>query len=214
MPSVRFRFLLAEGKGFEPLWAGAQTVFKTASLWPLRYPSVYELPLGRYHRIFNFFRNIFRNAVFGCFRSARKVSVYKAFLRFCVCNARKFSRLVPFPQYSRNARPAQQGFISPDWGDTLASKTHRVFSTSLTRYDRFDNPPYMNCRQADIIGYSIFLEMRFSITFGVSEKPAFARLMRVFATVVLANFQDLPSHQMLGHFPIIIHFLAFVKSKT
>ena len=24
--------VLAEGKGFEPLWAGAQTVFKTASL--------------------------------------------------------------------------------------------------------------------------------------------------------------------------------------
>ena len=45
-----------------------------------------------YHRIFNFFRNIFRNAIFDCFRSARKVSVYKAFLRFCVCIARKFSR--------------------------------------------------------------------------------------------------------------------------
>ena len=46
----------------------------------------------RNHRIFNFFRNIFRNAVFSCFRSARKVSVYKAFLRFCDLCARKFSR--------------------------------------------------------------------------------------------------------------------------
>ena len=92
---------LYDGKCRKPLilqgfWGNKRNsyarVFKTASLWPLRYPSVYELPLGRYHRIFNFFRNIFRNAVFGCFRSARKVSVYKAFLRFCVCYARKFSR--------------------------------------------------------------------------------------------------------------------------
>ena len=45
----------------------------------------------RFHRIFNFFRNIFRNAIFDCFRSARKVSVYKAFWPFCVCIARKFS---------------------------------------------------------------------------------------------------------------------------
>ena len=89
---------MAEGKGFEPLWAWAQTVFKTASLWPLRYPSVYELPLGRFHRIFNFFRNIFRNAVFGCFRSARKVSVYKAFWPFCDLCARKFSKP---PRYDR-----------------------------------------------------------------------------------------------------------------
>ena len=27
-----FKAFMAEGKGFEPLWAGAQTVFKTASL--------------------------------------------------------------------------------------------------------------------------------------------------------------------------------------
>ena len=33
-------FFMAEGKGFEPLWSCPQTVFKTASLWPLRYPSV------------------------------------------------------------------------------------------------------------------------------------------------------------------------------
>ena len=35
-------FHLAERKGFEPLWGCPQTVFKTASLWPLRYLSVYE----------------------------------------------------------------------------------------------------------------------------------------------------------------------------
>ena len=155
MFAVISRFV-AEGKGFEPLWAWAQTVFKTASLWPLRYPSVNMMqqrasylrslvrcgsmslliestshtPLGdrqarlsgaecgylrsrrtiplmhtvHYHRIFNFFRNIFRNALLWCFGSARKVSVYKAFLRFCDRYARKFSR--------------------------------------PPRYDRFDNPPY------------------------------------------------------------------------
>ena len=62
------------------------------------------------------------------------------------------------------------------------------------RYDHFDIPPYMNCRQADIIGYSIFLEifleMLFSIAFGVPEKSVFTRLFCVFATVMLANFQD------------------------
>ena len=40
-----------------------------------------------------FFRNIFRNAIFGCFRSARKVSVYKAFWAFCDRCACKFSSL-------------------------------------------------------------------------------------------------------------------------
>ena len=62
------------------------------------------------------------------------------------------------------------------------------------RYDRFDNPPYMNCRQADVIGYSIFLEifleMLFSVAFGVPEKSVFTRLFELFATVMLANFQD------------------------
>ncbi len=62
------------------------------------------------------------------------------------------------------------------------------------RYDHFDIPPYMNCRQAEIIGYSIFLEifleMLFSVAFGVPEKSVFTRLFRVFATVMLANFQD------------------------
>ena len=32
-------WLQAERKGFEPLWRCRQTVFKTASLWPLRYRS-------------------------------------------------------------------------------------------------------------------------------------------------------------------------------
>ena len=92
---------------------------------------------------YSIFLEIFLEMLFSvAFGSARKVSVYKAFLRFCDRYARKFSRPVPFPQYSRNARLAQQVFISPYCGDTLASKTHRVFSTSLTRYDRFDMPPY------------------------------------------------------------------------
>ena len=62
------------------------------------------------------------------------------------------------------------------------------------RYDHFDIPPYMNCRVADFIGYSIFLEifleMLFSVAFGVPEKSVFTRLFRVFATDMLANFQD------------------------
>ena len=62
------------------------------------------------------------------------------------------------------------------------------------RYDRFDNPPYMNCRSADFIGYSIFLEIfleiLFSVAFGVPEKSVFTRLFFVFATDMLANFQD------------------------
>ena len=52
----------------------------------------------------------------------------------------------------------------------------------------------MNCRQADIIGYSIFLEifleMLFSVAFGVPEKSVFTRLFCIFATNMLANFQD------------------------
>ena len=71
-----------------PLWQG---VFKTASLWPLRYLSIYELPYGRFHRIFNCFRNSFRNALLCCFRSAEKVRCCKAFQHFCVCSNRKFS---------------------------------------------------------------------------------------------------------------------------
>jgi len=52
----------------------------------------------------------------------------------------------------------------------------------------------MNCRVADFIGYSIFLEifleMLFLIAFGVPEKSAFTRLFCIFATAMLANFQD------------------------
>ena len=62
------------------------------------------------------------------------------------------------------------------------------------RYDRFDNPPYMNCRSADIIGYSIFLEifleMRFCDASEVPEKSVLTRLFDLFATAMLANFQD------------------------
>ena len=62
------------------------------------------------------------------------------------------------------------------------------------RYDRFDTSPYMNCRQADFIGYSIvleiLLEMRFCAAVEVPKKSGVARLFTVFATAVLANFQD------------------------
>ena len=51
-PKVRFiekptsrnlSVFLAERVGFEPTWAFTQTVFKTASLWPLRYLSEYSV---------------------------------------------------------------------------------------------------------------------------------------------------------------------------
>ena len=52
----------------------------------------------------------------------------------------------------------------------------------------------MNCRQADFSRYSIvleiLLEMRFCAVFGVTKKSGVARLFKVFATAVLANFQD------------------------
>ena len=61
------------------------------------------------------------------------------------------------------------------------------------RCDRFDTSPYMNCRQADFIRYSIvleiLLEMRFGATVGVPKKSGVARLFCVFAIAVLANFQ-------------------------
>ena len=61
----------------------------------------------------------------------------------------------------------------------------------------------MNCRQADFIGYSIvleiLLEMRFCAVFGVPKKSGVARLFKVFATDMLANFQ--------AHFvPVTPHF--------
>ena len=52
----------------------------------------------------------------------------------------------------------------------------------------------MNCRMADFIRYSIvleiLLEMRFCAVFGVLKKSGVARLFQIFATAVLANFQD------------------------
>ena len=52
----------------------------------------------------------------------------------------------------------------------------------------------MNCRQADFIRYSIvleiLLEMRFCAVFWVPKKSVVTRLFKVFATAVLANFQD------------------------
>jgi len=68
----------------------------------------------------------------------------------------------------------------------------------------------MNCRQADIIGYSIFLEMRFLIAFGVPEKSVFTRLFRVFATCVLANFQD----RLVMTTSISLRVFNFIKNRN
>ena len=74
----------------------------------------------------------------------------------------------------------------------------------------------MNCRQADFIGYSIFLEifleMLFLIAFGVTEKSVFTRLFCVFATAMLANFQDrlvMTASITLRVCYLIVFFLAF-----
>jgi hypothetical protein len=86
----------------------------------------------------------------------------------------------------------------------------------------------MNCRVADFIGYSIFLEifleMRFLIAFGVPEKSVFTRLFCVFASALLANFQDrlvMTASWLIGvaditlrmnlYLPILPHSSAFVK---
>ena len=91
------------------------------------------------------------------------------------------------------------------------------------RYDRFDNPPYMNCRMADFIGYSIFLEifleMRFCDVSEVPEKSVLTRLFCVFATDMLANFQDSLVMtasiclRVLGYSTTDIHFCQAFISK-
>ena len=52
----------------------------------------------------------------------------------------------------------------------------------------------MNCQKADIISYSIvleiLLEMRFYAAFGVLNKSGVTRLFPIFASVPIANFQD------------------------
>ena len=74
----------------------------------------------------------------------------------------------------------------------------------------------MNCRQADFIGYSIFLEifleMLFSVAFGVPEMPVFTRLFEIFASAMLANFQDrlvMTASITLRVCYLIVFFLAF-----
>ena len=74
----------------------------------------------------------------------------------------------------------------------------------------------MNCRVADFIGYSIFLEMflemRLCDVSEVPEKSVFTRLFCVFATVVLANFQDrlvMTASITLRVCYLIVFFLAF-----
>ena len=47
-----------------------------------------------------------------------------------------------------------------------------------------------NCLSTEIIRYSIVLEMCFCAAVGVPKKSGVARLFKVFATAVLANFQD------------------------
>lgn len=80
-----------------------------------------------------------------------------------------------------------EGF-EPPW-----AFTPKLFSRQ-PRYDRFDMPPYMNCRKADFIGYSIvleiLLEMRFGAAFGVPKKSGVTRLFPIFASARIANFQD------------------------
>ena len=72
----------------------------------------------------------------------------------------------------------------------------------------------MNCRVADFIGYSIFLEifleMRFLVAFEVPEKSVFTRLFCVFATAMLANFQD----RLVMTTSITLRRLSFAKDSA
>ena len=126
------------------------TNFKTASLWPLRYPSVYELPLGRYHRIIKFFRNIFRNAVFGFFRSARKASVYKAFWPFCDLSTRKFSRP---PRYDHFDIPPNEMRRGLRCGSITAGERIHFATYAIRR----NIPPYIWKAEKLYICYSILI---------------------------------------------------------
>ena len=113
------------GRGIRtPVGFQTQTVFKTASLWPLRYASIYETAFAEIIGYSIFLRNIFRNAVFGCFRSARKVSVYKAFLRFCDRCARKFSRP---PRYDHFDIPPCYLPIIPQTSIFVKSREKKAF---------------------------------------------------------------------------------------
>jgi hypothetical protein len=61
----------------------------------------------------------------------------------------------------------------------------------------------MNCRQADFIGYSIFLEifleMRFCDAFGVPEKSVFTRLSYVFATAIFKAYCRIQTQLTIMH---------------
>ena len=62
------------------------------------------------------------------------------------------------------------------------------------RYDHFDNPPYVNCRVADFIGFikflDIWLDCLFFCFFGAPTKSRIARGSRVFASDWSTNFQE------------------------
>ncbi len=62
------------------------------------------------------------------------------------------------------------------------------------RYDHFDIPPYMKLRlrrNHRIIKFSeIFLEMRFCVVSKAHGKSVFTRFFDLFATALIANFQD------------------------
>ena len=51
--------------------------------------------------------------------------------------------------------PKNRGLVAEGVGFEPTCPKDKRFSRP-PRYDRFDNPPYMNCRQADFIRYSIF----------------------------------------------------------
>ena len=106
-------------------------------------------------------------------------------------------------------------FWRREWDSNPRGREPKRFSRP-PRYDHFDIPPYMNCRSADFIGYSIFLEifleMRFCDVSEVPEKSVFTRLFCVFATSMLANFQDrlvMTASITLRVCYLIVFFLAF-----
>ena len=89
----------------------------------------------------------------------------------------------------RNARKSNvyKAFLKFASAMTRSFQARRVMTASLPLR-------IWNCLSTEIIRYSIvleiLLEMRFCAAVGVSKKSGVARLFTVFATAVLANFQD------------------------
>ena len=84
--------LLAEGKGFEPLWACAQTDFESAPLWPLRYPSVFNCKSSNWFRLSAKSQRLSRYVLLRC---PKKSSHQRCLILFDRCHSLASLHLPP-----------------------------------------------------------------------------------------------------------------------